>query len=182
MNNEPHMRTNVMTVEQGSVEWKYEKGKEYKDREFEVTFRTRFCNPPIVQLAIEHLDECLHKWGSLKFEIQAKKITTSGMVVRVWAESDGSIIYGCRIRWLAIGDDGVESVLLTKLNALEGSLKAGVAEALKGLCQEQLVAIDARMEQLAERERQVAELVAAAQRHAEQAQTAHDAIAAFLKR
>lgn len=106
-----HLRiieTNVMKAEQGVVGWEWTEAQpHFQDRSFAVKFDSTFKEPPIVQLTIELLDTFPGKYGGTSIRISANEITKSSMVVNfnAWA---GAKIHGCKVRWLALGEDGID--------------------------------------------------------------------------
>jgi serine/threonine protein kinase len=92
---------NVMKAEQGIVGWEND-GQGHADRSFLVEFRSEFKSDPIVHAAVELMDISTDDRSSrLRVEVRDISNKSARIQVSCW---DVSRIWGCKIRWLALGE------------------------------------------------------------------------------
>lgn len=91
----------IMKAEQGIVGWEND-GQGHTERSFRVEFRSEFTSIPVVQASMELMDLSTDDRSS-RLRIEVKEVTTSSATIQIscW---DVSRIWGCRVRWLAIGE------------------------------------------------------------------------------
>jgi serine/threonine protein kinase len=92
---------NIMKAEQGTVGWDND-GQGHTDRAFHVEFRTEFKSVPVVHASVEMMDIATDDRSS-RLRIEIKDVSTKSASIQIgcW---DVSRIWGCRVRWLAIGE------------------------------------------------------------------------------
>jgi LmbE family N-acetylglucosaminyl deacetylase len=92
-----------MKAEQGIVGWENDGNSPgYSDRRFQIEFSVRFSSVPFVHASVELMDLTTED-KSTRLRVEVENVSTSSATIHIccW---DVSRIWGCRVRWLAIGE------------------------------------------------------------------------------